>query len=116
MPNPLLPVAVTVRLGAAERSAVAGSIRHSNAVLPTECSLSTTPPGPALAVAHVASMQTHAIATTVHDAPNRDTCSTLGGQLLGGGQLLLNQSQPGVPEARVGEVDADHRTQILRAA
>src|SRR5450755_1102020 len=35
---------------------------------------------------------------------------------LGGGQLLFHEREPGVPEAGVGEVDADDRGQVLRAA
>src|SRR5205085_3569797 len=37
-------------------------------------------------------------------------------QLLGGSQLLLDQLQPGIPEAGIGEVDADHRAKLLWAA
>ena len=35
---------------------------------------------------------------------------------LGVVELALDDVQPAVPEARVGEVDADDRSQLLRAA
>jgi hypothetical protein len=39
-----------------------------------------------------------------------------GGELLGGGQLFVDQPQPGVPEPRIGQVDVDDRRELLGAA